>query len=170
MVENQERNMQGERSLSDRVKVEIAEGVAQVTLNRPDKLNALDPGMFEAIIAAGENLSRTASLRAVVLAGAGEGFCAGLDKASFATMASGDGRREYADIIGRTHGIANAWQQVTYLWRTLPVPVVAAIHGSRPAAAFRSRSAPTSATSRRMRGLRSSRSNGVSCPIWAESR
>ena len=50
--------MQGERSSSDRVKVEIADGVAEVTLNRPDKLNALDSAMFEAIVAAGERLSR----------------------------------------------------------------------------------------------------------------
>jgi enoyl-CoA hydratase/carnithine racemase len=113
----------------DRVKVEIAEGVAEVTLNRPDKLNALDPAMFDAIIAAGERLSRTAGLRAVVLVGAGKGFCAGLDKASFAAMAGGGGGQKFGDIVARTHGIANAWQQAAYLWRTLPVPVIAAIHG-----------------------------------------
>ncbi len=121
--------MQGERSLSDRVKVEIAEGVAEVTLNRPDKLNALDPAMFDAIIAAGERLSQTAGLRVVVLAGAGRGFCAGLDKASFAAMAGGGAGQKFGDIAARTHGIANAWQQAAYVWRTLPVPVIAAIHG-----------------------------------------
>jgi hypothetical protein len=68
--------MQGEASSlpSDRVTIEIADGVAEVTLNRPDKLNALDPAMFEAIIAAGERLSRNKGLRAVVLVGAGKGF------------------------------------------------------------------------------------------------
>ena len=116
--------MQGQR-----VTIEIADGVAEVTLNRPDRLNALDRAMFEAIIAAGERLSRTAGLRAVVLAGAGKGFCAGLDKEAFAVMAGGDAGREFTDIIGRTHGIANAWQQAAYVWRTLPVPVIAAIHG-----------------------------------------
>jgi enoyl-CoA hydratase/carnithine racemase len=114
---------------SDRVKIEIADGVAEVTLNRPDKLNALDPAMFEAIIAAGESLSQTAGLRAVVLAGAGKGFCAGLDKASFAAMAGGGAGEKFADIVTRTHGIANAWQQAAYVWRMLPVPVIAAIHG-----------------------------------------
>jgi enoyl-CoA hydratase/carnithine racemase len=89
MMENRERNMQGERSLSDRVTVEVVDGVAEVTLDRPDKLNAVDPAMLEAIIAAGERLSQTAGLRAVVLAGAGKGFCAGLDKASFEAMAGG---------------------------------------------------------------------------------
>jgi enoyl-CoA hydratase/carnithine racemase len=123
--------MQGRASIpsDERVTIEIADGVAEVTLNRPDKLNALDPAMFEAILAAGESLSRTAGLRAVVLAGAGKGFCAGLDKASIAAMAGGGSGQEFADIIGRTHGIANAFQQAAYVWRTLPVPVIAAIHG-----------------------------------------
>ena len=115
-------------SLSDRVTIEIAEGVAEVTLNRPDKLNALDPAMFEAIIAAGERLSRTAGLRAIVLTGAGKGFCAGLDKETFASFAT-KGAPALGDITKRTHGIANAWQQAAYVWRTLPVPVIAAIHG-----------------------------------------
>jgi enoyl-CoA hydratase/carnithine racemase len=123
--------MQGETSSlpSGRVTIEIADGVAEVTLNRPDKLNALDPAMFEAIIAAGERLSLTEGLRAVVLVGAGKGFCAGLDKASFAAMAGGSAGQHFADIVARTHGIANAWQQATYVWRTLSVPVIAAIHG-----------------------------------------
>ena len=113
----------------ERVTIEIADGIAEVTLSRPDKLNALDSEMFEAIIAAGERLTRTVGVRAIVLGGAGKGFCAGLDKESFAAMAGGGAGREFADIIGRRHGIANAWQQATYVWRTLPVPVIAAIHG-----------------------------------------
>jgi enoyl-CoA hydratase/carnithine racemase len=115
-------------SVSDRVTIEIAEGVAEVTLNRPDKLNALDPAMFEAIIAAGERLSRTADLRAIVLTGAGKGFCAGLDKETFASFAT-KSAPALGDITKRTHGIVNTWQQAAYVWRTLPVPVIAAIHG-----------------------------------------
>jgi enoyl-CoA hydratase/carnithine racemase len=130
-LENRER-----RSPSDRVKVEIVEGVAEVTLNRPDKLNAVDPAMFEAVIAAGERLGQTASLRAVVLAGAGKGFCAGLDRASFEAMAGGGAGQRFHDIVARTHGIANAWQQAVYVWRTLPVPVIAAIHGVALGAGF----------------------------------
>jgi enoyl-CoA hydratase/carnithine racemase len=114
---------------AERVTIEIADGVAEVTLNRPDKLNALDPAMFEAIIAAGERVSRTAGLRAIVLAGAGKGFCAGLDKVSIQAMADGGSGQRFGDIVTRTHGIANAFQQAAYVWRTLPVPVIAAIHG-----------------------------------------
>ena len=123
--------MQGETSSppGDRVKIEIADGVAEVTLNRPDKLNALDPLMFEAIIAAGERLSRAAGLRAVVLTGAGRGFCSGLDKETFAAILA-HGR---APGARRTHDAhpwhRQRWQQAAYVWRTLPVPVIAAIHG-----------------------------------------
>jgi enoyl-CoA hydratase/carnithine racemase len=112
----------------DRVTIEIADGVAEVTLNRPDKLNALDSPMFKAIIAAGESLTRTAGLRAIVLAGAGKGFCAGLDKQTFASIMAG-GAPALGDLMKRTHGLANDFQQAAYVWRTLPVPVIAAIHG-----------------------------------------
>ena len=111
-----------------RVTIEITDGVAEVTLNRPDKLNALDPAMFEAIVGAGESLSRTAGLRVVLLAGAGKGFCAGLDKETFASFVT-KGAPALGDVTKRTHGIANTWQQAAYVWRTLPVPVIAAIHG-----------------------------------------
>jgi enoyl-CoA hydratase/carnithine racemase len=121
--------MQSAQSSDGRVTIEIADGVAEVTLNRPDKLNALDPAMFEAIVAAGETLSRTAGVRAVVLAGAGKGFCAGLDKETFASMLAGGVQATLGDLTKRTHGIANAFQQAAYVWRTLPVPVIAAIHG-----------------------------------------
>ena len=113
----------------DRVTIDVSAGVAEVTLNRPDKLNALDPAMFEAIIAAGERLSRMAGLRAVVLAGAGKGFCAGLDKETFASIAAGGAVPTLKDLAKRTHGLANDFQQAAYVWRTLPVPVIAAIHG-----------------------------------------
>src|ERR1700728_2277967 len=115
-------------SLNDRVTIEITEGVAEVTLNRPDKLNALDRAKFESIIAAGERLSRTAGVRAVVLTGAGKGFCAGLDKETFASLVA-KGAPALGDLTKRTHGIANAFQQAAYVWRPLPVPVIAAIHG-----------------------------------------
>ena len=63
---------------SERVSIELAEnGVAQVRLNRPDKMNALDPKMFEASSAAGVELRTMKGLRAVVLAGEGRSFCAG---------------------------------------------------------------------------------------------
>ena len=84
--------------MTDRVTVNIAGGVADVRLSRADKLNALDPAMFEALIAASERLGKERSLRAVVLSGEGRGFCAGLDLNSFAAMKEGGIRNlEVAD-------------------------------------------------------------------------
>ena len=61
------------------VTVSIDRGVADVRLDRPEKLNALDPEMFAAIVAAGENLKEERGLRAVVVSGEGDAFCSGLD-------------------------------------------------------------------------------------------
>ena len=80
--------------MSERVLVSFEGGVADVRLNRPDKLNALDAPMFEALAAAGRTLASRRDLRAVVLSGEGRAFCAGLDMASFAAMA---GRRASQD-------------------------------------------------------------------------
>ncbi|WP_448662420.1 crotonase/enoyl-CoA hydratase family protein [Sphingomonas sp. CJ20] len=106
-----------------RVTIAFAEGVADVRLARPDKLNALDPAMFAAIIDTIATLEAMPGLRAVVLSGEGRGFCAGLDMASMASAGSG------TDLMVRTHGAANDFQQVAWGWRTLAVPVIAAVHG-----------------------------------------
>ena len=76
--------------MSDRVTVRIDGGIADVRLNRPDKINALDPAMFAAIVEAGEALKTDTTVRAVVLSGEGRGFCAGLDFGSFQQMAGGE--------------------------------------------------------------------------------
>src|SRR5204863_993386 len=74
-------------------------------------------------------------LRCVVLAGEGKAFCAGLDMGSFAAMGDkgAQGGEEKVpgarDLAKRTHGIANRPQQCAWQWRTLPVPVIAAVHG-----------------------------------------
>jgi enoyl-CoA hydratase/carnithine racemase len=112
----------------DRVRVSIdAEGVAEVAMVRADKMNALDNAMFEALIDAIARLRTDAKVRAVVLHGEGRAFCAGLDKSTLqgiANAAAGIG-----DLVPRTHGRANFWQQVAWGWRELPVPVIAAVHG-----------------------------------------
>ena len=69
--------------MSDRVKVNIENSVATVMLNRADKHNAVDMAMFEALIEAGDSLKDAKSVRAVVLHGAGENFCAGIDVSVF---------------------------------------------------------------------------------------
>ena len=111
---------------NDRVTLDLAEtGVAHVRLTRPDKMNALDPGMFEAIIAAGAAARDMKGLRAVVLSGEGRAFCAGLDLSNFTNPPSDDRK----PITERTHGNANLFQEVAMTWRKCPVPVIAAVHG-----------------------------------------
>ena len=137
----------------DRVAVTIDAGVADVRLNRPDKINALDPAMFAGIVEAGEALKADRSVRAVVLSGEGRGFCAGLDFSSFQAMA-GDGpeagvgsaseqpaRERSGSSAERTEGttqanimsteqrITHLGQQAAYVWQELEVPVIAAVHG-----------------------------------------
>jgi len=116
--------------MKDRVSIELKDGVADVRLIRADKMNALDPAMFEGIIAAGAQLAGMKGLRAVVLSGEGKAFCAGLDMASFAAMKQdGDAVPGVRDLATRTHGIANRPQQCAWLWRELAAPVIAAVHG-----------------------------------------
>ena len=114
----------------------VTDDVAEVCLSRPDKMNALDPAMFEAIAATLAQLRgmvATDGLRAVVLHGAGNAFCAGLDMAGFSAMTNRDGAGAAvggnADLAARTHGMANLPQHIALGWRELPVPVIAAVHG-----------------------------------------
>ena len=111
---------------NERVTIDLGEdGVAQVCLNRPEKMNALDPDMFARIIEVGQTLNQMKGLRAVVLSGAGPSFCAGLDVSSFGAEPNPD----QAPLAERTYGNANLFQEVAMQWRKLPVPVIAAIHG-----------------------------------------
>ncbi|MCX7284305.1 MAG: crotonase/enoyl-CoA hydratase family protein [Novosphingobium sp.] len=113
----------------DRVTVTVENHVAHVLLDRADKMNALDDAMFEAIIAAGHHLHNERGIRAVVLSGAGRSFCAGLDLSSMGNAdrwaKDGDG----GGLTERTHGNANRAQQAAMVWRKLPMPVIAAVHG-----------------------------------------
>jgi enoyl-CoA hydratase/carnithine racemase len=110
--------------VADRVTVVIEDGVADVRLARPDKLNALDAPMVEGIVAAGEQVGDDPSVRAVVMSGEGRGFCAGLDFAAFESMAEAG-----TDAVAGLGAIAEHAQRLVRVWAELPVPVIAAIHG-----------------------------------------
>lgn len=109
----------------ERVRVTIENHVAHVLLDRADKMNALDDAMFEGIIAAGSYLHDVKGIRCTVISGAGRSFCAGLDLGSMGRMDRGDS----PGLIERTHGNSNRGQQAAMVWRKLPVPVIAAVHG-----------------------------------------
>ena len=118
--------------MSDRVSIDIQNGVADVRLNRPDKMNALDGAMFQAIFEAGRALNEDPDVRAVVLSGEGRCFCAGLDVGNFAASASGGGtdKGSARSLFDKPEGsIANYAQLPGWVWQTANVPVIAAVHG-----------------------------------------
>ena len=109
--------------MEDRITMAIEGGVADVRLNRADKMNALDQAMFAAIVDAIDTLATRRDVRCVVLSGEGRAFSAGLDMAAMAGGGSG------LSLHDRPFGDANLVQQVAWGWRTLPMPVIAAVHG-----------------------------------------
>ena len=109
--------------MNERVSITVAGQIADVRLARPDKMNAIDPAMFEGIGATIDSLSHRTDVRCVVLSGEGRAFCAGLDMTSMAGGGSGLSRVERNDQGSILP------QHVTWGWRNLPMPVIAAVHG-----------------------------------------
>jgi enoyl-CoA hydratase/carnithine racemase len=110
---------------TERVAIDVSDHVATVTLTRPEKHNALDVAMFEAITGAAARLAAEPGVRAVVLHGEGPSFCSGLDVAG--VMANQPGSDALMDPL---HGpVPNWFQRAAHGWLEVPVPVIAAIHG-----------------------------------------
>lgn len=112
--------------MSDRILIETEGHVARVTMNRHDKMNALDPDQIEALVAAGESLRDRPGIRAVVLTGGPNAFCAGLDVASMPVIAKA---AQTEGFQTRTHGRSNLYQATAMVWHELPMPVIAAVEG-----------------------------------------
>ncbi len=109
-----------------RVRIEVADHVAVVTLTRARKHNALDLPMFEGIIAAAERLRDEPGLRAVVLTGEGPSFCSGID-----VMGVVGGQSGLDGLLDPLRGESpNYFQRAAYDWIRVPVPVIAAVHGN----------------------------------------
>ncbi len=103
--------------------------VAEVWLNRPKKKNALTLEMLDALVAVGRQLAAEPGLRAVVLAGEGEDFCAGLDTSALMAMA-GKLDAVKAEMLNPPHGeTGNRFQLPALIWSRVPAPVIAALDG-----------------------------------------
>src|SRR5690606_19398318 len=123
-------NQPGRQSMNDRVRIDIANGVADVRMVRADKLNALDDPMFDALVEAGRAVAANPEVRCVVLSGEGRAFCAGIDLGRLAHRADGKPADPPLERLAeRTHGVANKPQYSAWVWHELPVPVIAAVHG-----------------------------------------
>jgi enoyl-CoA hydratase/carnithine racemase len=110
-----------------RVSVTYDNHIANVRLNRPDKVNAVDQAMIDAVVAAG-NAVAASDARVCVISGEGKGFCAGIDIAGLGAML---GQDPHDLLMPRTHGngTTNQWQEVAMVWTRVPFPVIAAVHG-----------------------------------------
>jgi len=114
---------------SERVSVTLDGGIVSVRLTRPEKRNALDPAMMDALIAAGEQVKSMPGARVVVLSGDGASFCAGLDLGRMQGLAGDGPRRESIPVEPPEGEITHRGQKMCWVWQEVPVPVIAAVHG-----------------------------------------
>jgi enoyl-CoA hydratase/carnithine racemase len=108
----------------DRVLLDVRDRVAYVTLNRAAKYNGLDLPMLRGLVEVAGRVEANREVRAVILAGDGPAFCAGLDFASV-----GRDPRAFALAAMKVPGRLNLFQRACWAWRELPVPVIAVLHG-----------------------------------------
>ena len=107
------------------VTLSIENQIATVTLNRPDKLNALNFYMFLAIDKVIKKIKKDKTIRAVVLKGNGNDFCTGLDVASVMKQPF----QVFKLLFKWLPGNQNLAQRVTLGWQSLSIPVIAQIQG-----------------------------------------
>jgi 2-(1,2-epoxy-1,2-dihydrophenyl)acetyl-CoA isomerase len=108
--------------LSDTVLLDLAEGVATITLNRPEALNSLTVDLKEALLDTVQQVAADPAARAVVITGAGRGFCAGQDL------------REHAELIAAGNSspldtVHRHYNPLVLAITTMPKPVIAAVNG-----------------------------------------
>lgn len=99
------------------IRVDIADGVATLTLNRPDSLNALNVAMRRELLAAIKAAGRDEAVRAVVITGEGRGFCSGAD------LRGGAAERAFRRVV------TDEYNPLITAIRQLPKPVIAAVNG-----------------------------------------
>lgn len=105
-----------------RVDLRVDDGIARITVNRPEVLNALDPEVVEQLSARLQEALATPGLKGVVLAGAGKAFVAGADISFFV-------RKLEAGAMDDVVAFTNAGQELLRAIEEAPVPVVARVHG-----------------------------------------
>src|SRR4051794_29467649 len=100
------------------LQIDVAERIATITVNRPDKLNALNDGTIEELAEAIDQVRRDDAVGGVIVTGAGRAFVAGADIAELT-----------AKKPVQAHALARRGQQVFRRFETCPKPVIAAVNG-----------------------------------------
>lgn len=111
---------------NDKVLFHLEDNIAYVSLNRPDKHNGLDEAMIVQLVKIANTIKKDRSIRCVILQGQGASFCAGLDfnyVAKHPSMIA----RFFLKMPWRKD---NMFQRVAHVWRDLPIPVIAVVHGN----------------------------------------
>ncbi|WP_309650480.1 crotonase/enoyl-CoA hydratase family protein [Nocardioides sp.] len=103
----------------------VVDGIAHVRLDRPDKLNALTLQILDDLVSTAQMLRKDRTLRAVVVSGEGDAFCAGLDFAHVMKQPV----KVVTHFVPRPWRGTNTFQEACWAWRRVPVPVIAAVHG-----------------------------------------
>ncbi|WP_454873448.1 enoyl-CoA hydratase/isomerase family protein [Paraburkholderia xenovorans] len=111
---------------NDLVELEVADGIATLWLNRPDKRNAMSDDMRTAFVEALEHVAREKTIRAMVLTGRGKGFCAGGDVAGMERRIQAPPGEIAFNGWTRQQGVHHA-QSLLY---TMPKPTIAAVNGA----------------------------------------
>ena len=107
--------------MTDRVVVTLAGGVLTATLNRPDKRNAIDTAMIDALLATLERADLDAEVRVVAVRGAGRDFCAGMDLNELLASAE--------HTVEQNRQAALHFGSIFVRMRQIPKPVVALVQG-----------------------------------------
>ena len=120
-----DKHMPNPEKIQNRVTIDIKDQIAFIALARPEKLNALDMDMFEAIVKTTKIIKKNKEIRAVILSGEGAAFCSGIDVKSMFN----NPLVALKLLIKPGTKASNLAQDVSILWRNLPVPVIAVTHG-----------------------------------------
>ncbi len=105
---------------------EVNNHIAYVYLNRPEKRNAINKEMFYTLVSLAKEIQHNRDIRAVILQGQGDDFCAGIDLATLK-----EGPKTVLKLLFKwLPGQANTVQQSSLCWRSLPIPVIAVIQGN----------------------------------------
>lgn len=107
------------------IRIERHGDIAEVILARAEKHNAISVDTLTELMAAGRELARDKSLRAVIIHGEGPSFCSGLNIPSFMAKPHNMARHFLRPLWRNT----NNFQEVAWVWRRLAIPVIAVLHG-----------------------------------------